>query len=119
MAPQRPPHALPGSDPLIAQKVLGTLYFFLAAFFLVLQMILALVFGSPRGHWPWPLAQWALMTPLGTLVQTVVVGLVWSIPSISLARLNLRVIQLVDVTDLQVDAWPRPAPPFGDPASDP
>jgi hypothetical protein len=100
--------ALPGSDPLLLYKLAGIFHLCIAAVFILTALENAELAGSFKGHWPWPLAQWALTTPLGTLILAVVGGLIVSAPYIVLIHLGLLIStsQLVDVTDLPLDAWP-------------
>jgi hypothetical protein len=108
MAPQRPPRALPGSDPQRIQKWFALLGLGIAAILLIAALVSAVQIGAQRGHLPWPVAQWALTTPLGALALTMSGALMVSAPIAALARLSLAFYQPVDVTDLPVAAWPRP-----------
>jgi hypothetical protein len=92
------------------------IFLVLAAIALPMTMYTAQLAGSLGGHLPWPLAQWALTTPLGTLTAIVVVGLVMSIPYSMFFRVIFTMSQPVDVTDLPLEAWPDPLFRWGDPA---
>jgi hypothetical protein len=108
MTLQRPPNALPGRDPLRAYKFLPVGLFVAVVFLLRTATAIALELGSRQGHSSWPLAQWALTTPLGTVVLAVVGGLMWSVPTaVLIARLNPVLVRPVDVTALPLGAWPR------------
>jgi hypothetical protein len=66
---------------------------------------------------PWPLAQWALTTPLGIVALDVIGGLVCGAPLLLLAlRMPIIIPQPVDVTDIPLYAWPRPLSRWGVPA---
>jgi hypothetical protein len=111
MVIRRPPRDLPGADPFLVHKSLAAVYLALVGISLALNMGTMVDLGAPRGHLPWPLAQWALTTPLGTLAVALLGGLVSGLP-IPLALLALQprpiLVHPVDVTELPLAAWPSP-----------
>lgn len=99
---------LPGTDALYVQLVMTAVYFGLGGLFLVMAMVNAADAGAQRGHLPWPIAQWALTTPLGVLTVAVGGGLIWVLPWLLLMLVSPFPVHPVDVTELPVSAWPRP-----------
>lgn len=108
MVIRRSPRNLPGTDALYVQLVMTAVYFGLGALFLVTAMVNAADAGAQRGHLPWPIAQWALTTPLGALAMALVGGLAWGLPWLLLLLTSPFPVHPVDVTELPVSAWPRP-----------
>jgi hypothetical protein len=117
MASQRRPHALPGSDPLLIVRFMAVFYLCLAIVVLAIAAQAAQLADSHGGHLPWPIAQWALTTPLGALAIAVVGGLACGLAIIVISPLNPNILQPVDVTELASDAWPRPPSRWRDPDS--
>jgi hypothetical protein len=76
------------------------------AFGLLAQILFALWTGVVGGHLPWPLVQWALTSPLGTIILGMVAGLVCGATSSAILLLIFRLTLLVDVTGVPVYAWP-------------
>jgi hypothetical protein len=73
---------LPGTDALWLEKISFGIFLGLAVLILALTVATAAIDAGvgPQGHLPWPAAQWALATPLGALVVTVVAGLACGLP---------------------------------------
>ncbi len=112
MATQHPPRPLPRSDVLLGHKIMLAIFLGLTLVILALAMANAAVIDARAGqlwHLPWPIAQWALTTPLGTLAVAVVGGLVGGLP---LLLPRPEVVRPVDVMQLPPTAWPRPLPPW-------
>lgn len=110
---QRPPRHLPGTDPLLAHKIFLAIFLGMAAVILALSAATAAAIGArEEGHLPWPLAQWALTTPLGTLAVALVGGLAAGLPLLLVRRVISPVDRPVDVTELPLPTWPRPLPPW-------
>lgn len=107
MVMRRLPHSLPGTDPLLLQKILLIPYLCLVVVILALSAVMATVTGAQGGHLPWPIAQWALTTPLGALALALVGGLVWGLPLLLVLRVKPVIVRPVDVTELPLFAWPR------------
>jgi hypothetical protein len=115
---RRSPPALPGTDALWLEKISLGLFLGLAVLILALTVATAAFDArvEPQGHLPWPLAQWALATPLGALAVTVVAGLACGLPLAlagRAARTGWLSTDMVDVTELPLTAWPaRLLPPW-------
>lgn len=77
MALRRPLRDLPGADSLYTQLRFAAIYLGLGVLFLIMAMVNAADAGAHRGQLPWPIAQWALTTPLGALAMAVVGGVAW------------------------------------------
>jgi len=69
MAMRRPPRTLPGTDALLLQQVFLVIFLGMVVVILALSMATAAALGAQaqEGHLPWPIVQWAVTTPLGTL----------------------------------------------------
>lgn len=104
LAIRRERSRLPGSDPLGMHVSLGLFYLVASMLlFIVSEWYLPAQLPSKAqgGHLPWPLAQWALMTPLGTLTVTIAGGLLMGLPAgWGMALFWLGQSRPVDVTDL-------------------
>ena len=107
-ATQAPPR-LPGVRAttlfLISALVTAALFLPLWALLIGLMSVETLLAG---GHWPWPVAQWALTTPAGLLaILAICVGI--CAPSlIAMQRLTLRrwaLARAVDVTEVPPWIW--------------
>jgi hypothetical protein len=109
---RRSQRALPGRDTLLIYKFFLVVFLTLAVGDLAVQMTSTQLAGSL----PWPLAQWAVTTPVGMLTLVVVGGLVLSIPYSMFFRVISTMAQPVDVTGLPLAAWPDLQPRWGDPA---
>lgn len=117
MVIRRAPRNLPGKDPLFLQRILVAFYLTVVAGSLVLNIADAVEIDVQRGHLPWPIAQWALTTPLGALAVAAVSGLVWGFPLALVVLARPLIIRPLDVTDLPLSAWPGPLPLWRDPGS--
>jgi hypothetical protein len=115
MVTRRPPRTLPGTDALLLQQVFLVIFLGMVVVILALSMATAAADGahSQRGQLPWPIVQWAVTTPLGTLAVALVGGLAAGLPPLLWVR-RMRPITAspVDVTELPLSAWPRPLPPW-------
>ncbi len=122
MVIRRSPRNLPGVDAMFIQRNLAALFLAMAVLILAGTMLTAAEVGTRWGHLPWPIAQWALTTPLGALAVAIVSGLVCGFPLSLIALMGPLVARPVDVTDLPVLAWPLPLPltrgPHGGTAAD-
>ena len=93
---------------------------FLVIFLGMAVVILALTVATAAaiaarvgGHLPWPIAQWALTTPLGTLAVALVGGLALGLPFVLAGAARSAFTHAVDVTELPLPAWPaHPLPPW-------
>jgi hypothetical protein len=109
---RRPPRTLPGTDALLFYKISLGLFLAVAVVILALAVATAAEIDArvgPLGHLPWPLAQWALTTPLGTLAVALVAGLACGLPLAlagRAARTGWLSTDVVDVTELPPSAWP-------------
>jgi hypothetical protein len=79
---------------------------------LALNAATAAAIGAHGGQLPWPLVQWAVTTPLGTLAVALVGGLAAGLPVVLAPRERIAFTYAVDVTELPLYAWPRPLPPW-------
>jgi hypothetical protein len=114
MMTRRPASNLPGQDGLLVTRIAAMLFLVMAVLWLALDIAEAAGIGGMRrvrGHLPWPIAQWALYTPLGTLILVLVGALMWSAPFTVVALAGGPKFLPMDVTDLPVSAWPRPPTP--------
>jgi hypothetical protein len=113
---RRPPRTLPGTDALWFYKISLGISLGIAVVILALAVATAAGIDAREGqlgHLPWPLAQWALTTPLGMLAVTLVAGLACGLPAVLAARARWPFTDAVDVTDLPPWAWPpRLLPPW-------
>lgn len=113
---RRPPRNLPGTDALGFYTI--SLAVLLGMMAVVVALDVATVAEVDRhavGHLPWPIAQWALTTPMGALGVALVSGLVGGLPLglLGSAGARSRLRDAVDVTDLPATAWPAsPLPPW-------
>lgn len=112
MVMSRSPRNLPGTDPFLLQKILVAILLCLVVVILALNIATAADIGAQGGHLPWPIAQWGLTTPLGTLAVAVVGGLVCGLPFLLVLLARPMVVRPVDMTELPLAAWPRPLPPW-------
>ncbi len=112
MAMRRLPSTLPGSEPLMVNKVALGISLCMAVVILVLNAATAAAIGAHGGHVPWPIVQWAVTTPLGTLAVALVGGLAWGLPVVWAPGERIAFTHAVDVTELPLPAWPRPLPPW-------
>lgn len=115
MVVRQSPRNLPGTDAWRLWKGLIGLYLVVAVVILGLSMLTAILNGTDRGHLPWPVAQWAVTTPLGALAVAVVGGLVWGLPASLIVLTRPVVVRPVDVTDIPPYFWPRPLSLWADP----
>jgi hypothetical protein len=116
MQMRRPPHILPGRDALWLHKLLLGVYLVVGPVILALAMDTAAEIGAQVGdvgHLPWPILQWTVATPQGTLVAALVGGLISGLPFAFASRDGSRFAYAVDVTELPLSAWPtHPLPPW-------
>ncbi len=115
MAMRRPPRTLPGTDALLLQQVFLVIFLGMVVVILALSMATAAALGAQaqEGHLPWPIVQWAVTTPLGTLAIALVGGLAAGLPPLLwVRRVTPVAMRPVDVTELPLSAWPRPLPPW-------
>src|SRR5260370_6362251 len=108
MAMRRPPRTLPGPDALLLQKFFLIIYLGMVVVILALSIATAAALGTRAqgGQLPWPLVQWAVTTPLGTLAVALVGGLAAG-PTLPPARPRPP----PRVTPPRVTWGPRAAPP--------
>ncbi len=112
MGTRRPPRTLPGTDALLHYKILIGISLGGAVIILGLTVATAIgAHGGHLGHFPWPIAQWALTTPLDTLVVALGGALVASLPLLVVRRDRVVIDSPVDVTALPPIFWPHPLPP--------
>jgi hypothetical protein len=90
---------------MLFNKAMAVFWLGMAVLSLILALGNVVEIGSQPGHLPWPLAQWALTTPLGTLALAVLSGLLGSGPFVVIFRVGFRITQPVDVTELPLGAW--------------
>jgi hypothetical protein len=78
--------------------------------FIPLALLEATWSGKRGGHLPWPAVQWAVTTPLGTLVVIFLGLLVLAPPTVllSVSQRRRELARAVDVTSLPPWAWPGP-----------
>jgi len=114
MVTRRPPRTLPGTDALLLQKFFLIIYLGMVVVILALSMATAAADGAhaQEGQLPWPLVQWVVTTPLGTLAIALVGGLAAGLPLLQVRRVAPVAMRPVDVTELPLSAWPRPLPPW-------
>jgi len=112
MAMRRLPSTLPGSEPLMVNKVALGISLCMAVVILVLNAATAAAIGAHGGHVPWPIVQWAVTTPLGTLAVALVGGLAWGLPVVWAPGERIAFTHAVDVTELPLPAWPPALPPW-------
>ncbi len=114
MVTRRPPRTLPGTDALLLQKFFLIIYLGMVVVILALSIATAALLGAQaqEGQLPWPIVQWAVTTPLGTLAVALVGGLAVGLPLLWARRVSPVATSPVDVTELPVPAWPRPLPPW-------
>src|SRR5260370_27826025 len=107
MVTRRPPRALPGADPLMLRKVFLVIFLGIVVVILALTMATAAAIAARRvGHLPWPIAQWALTTPLGTLAVALVGGLALGLPFVLARIAGSAFTHSVDVTGLPLPGLP-------------
>src|SRR5258706_12713685 len=88
MAMRRPPRTLPGTDALLLQQVFLVIFLGMVVVILALSMATAAALGAQaqEGQLPWPIVQWAVTTPLGTLAVALVGGLAAGLPLLLVRR---------------------------------
>ncbi|HEX6542386.1 MAG TPA: hypothetical protein VF040_11575 [Ktedonobacterales bacterium] len=114
------PPGLPGTSASGAVKVSAILY---GALLLMVAVSLALLdvtwswSGARGGHLPWPVLQWVLTTPLGTLLLTALCLLVVAPSYLLLNRwpLRMQLARAVDITGLPPALWSSPWPTYPQP----
>jgi hypothetical protein len=96
------------------RKVFLVIFLGMVVVILALTMATAAAIAGRLGrHLPWPIAQWALTTPLGTLAVALVGGLALGLPFVLAGTARSAFTHAVDVTELPLPAWPaRPLPPW-------
>jgi hypothetical protein len=115
---RRPPRTLPGTDALLLYKIFLGIVLGVTVVSLALAVATAAIDAQvgQLGQLPWPLAQWALTTPLGTLAVTLLASLACGLPfalAVRAAGAAWPFTDAVDVTDLPPTAWPtRLLPPW-------
>ena len=107
--------AMPGADPMTPQRV--TVAFYLAITVIGVGVsILEAATHAQNGRFAWPVAQWALTTPLGIVTVVLGGGLLWGVSLLVPGRWRhvfADGADGVDVTDLSPAAWPpTPIPPW-------
>jgi hypothetical protein len=117
MAMRRPPRTLrtlPGTDALLLQQIFLVIFLGMVVVILALSMATAAAMGAQAqaGQLPWPIVQWVVTTPLGTLAVALVGGLAAGLPLLLVRRVASLAVSPVDVTELPLPAWPRPLPPW-------
>jgi hypothetical protein len=105
MVTERQPRTLPGTDAMRFQRYSLILYLGVCTIFLAMSMAIATEVGAQGVHLPWPIAQWALVTPLGTLATALVGGLLSGLPIGLTSRAGLGLTYAVDVTEVPLAAW--------------
>src|SRR5258707_13414739 len=106
MARRRPPRTLPGTDALLLQKVFLFIFVGMVVVILALSIATTAADGTRAqgGQLPWPLVQWAVTTPLGTLAVALVGGLAAGLPLLLVRRVSPVAASPVDVTELPLPA---------------
>jgi hypothetical protein len=114
MVIRRPPRTLPGTDALLLQKIFLVIFLGMVVVILALSIATTAADGAHAqgGQLPWPLVQWAVTTPLGTLTVALVGGLAAGLPLLLVRQVIPVAMSPVDVTELPLSAWPRPLPPW-------
>jgi hypothetical protein len=104
----------PGTDALLLQKIFLVIVLGMVVVILALSMATAAAMGAyaQGGQLPWPIVQWVVTTPLGTLAIALVGGLAAGLPLLLVRRVAPVAMRPVDVTELPLSAWPHPLPPW-------
>src|SRR5260370_37025746 len=114
MAMRRPPRTLPGPDALLLQKFFLIIYLGMVVVILALSIATAAALGTRAqgGQLPWPIVQWAVTTPLGTLAVALVGGLAAGLPLLWARRCSPLAPSPFELTALPLPPSPAPHPPW-------